>query len=158
MGLCVTKNDDNKVDDNKIDLFSATMENTPEFTLKGHSCNGKIVEVYDGDTITVAFDFGGAIYRKRCRVDGVDCAEIRTKNSEEKKFGLETKEYVTNLILNKIVWVEFNEKKNDKYNRLLGKIFLEKGGETLDKILIRCGMGYEYHGGKKKAFSEWKQS
>jgi endonuclease YncB( thermonuclease family) len=135
-------------------LTLATLENTPELTLVSHKCEAKVVDVHDGDTITLAFILGGTIYHKSCRVAGVDCAEIRTKNKEEKKFGLEATEFVKGLVLNKIVWVEFTDK-DDKYGRLLATIYPVRGGESLDKTLVTRGYGYEYHGEKKKKFEEW---
>jgi len=128
----------------------------PEFSLSGYKCESKVIEVYDGDTVTLGFFFSGNIFKKRCRIEGIDCAEIRTKNLEEKEYGLKTKEYVQNLLLNKIVWVEFSEDKKDKYGRLLAKIYLEKGGKSVDKMLVDDGWGYEYHGEKKRKFEEWR--
>lgn len=135
-------------------LESATLKNTVEFTLQGRSCEAKVIDVHDGDTITLAFVFGNQICRKSCRVEGVDCAEIRTKNNEEKTVGLEAQKYVSELILNKIIWVEFSNCK-DKYGRLLAGIYPQRGGERLDKTLIAMNYGYEYHGEKKKKFNEW---
>jgi len=135
-------------------LALATLENTPELTLVGHKCEAKVVDVHDGDTITLAFILNGTIYHKSCRVAGVDCAEIRTKNKDEKKLGLEATEFVKGLVLNKIIWAEFTDKA-DKYGRLLATIYFQKGGEPLNKILIAKKYGYEYHGEKKKKFDEW---
>jgi endonuclease YncB( thermonuclease family) len=136
-------------------LASATLENTPELTLVGHKCEAKVVDVHDGDTITLAFILNSTIYHKSCRVAGVDCAEIRTKNKEEKKLGLEATDFAKGIVLNKIIWAEFTDKE-DKYGRLLATIYPQQGGESLDKILIRKGYGYEYHGEKKKKFDEWR--
>lgn len=133
-------------------LALATLENTPELTLTGLKCDVKVIDVHDGDTITIAFFFGGRIFRKSCRVNGVDCAEIRTKDKEEKQLGLQATQFVKDLLLNKIVWAEFSDK-NDKYGRLLATIHVDS--TTLDKILIQKGYGYEYHGEKKQKFSSW---
>lgn len=139
-------------------LASATLENTPELTLVGHKCEAKVVDVHDGDTITLAFILNGTIYHKSCRVAGVDCAEIRTSNKDEKKVGFEATDFVKELILNKIIWAEFTDgldDKKDKYGRLLATIYPQRGDESLDKILIAKNYGYEYHGEKKKKFEEW---
>jgi endonuclease YncB( thermonuclease family) len=134
-------------------LALATLENTTELTLVGQSMDVKVVDVHDGDTITLAFVLGSQIYHKSCRVAGVDCAEIRTKNKEEKALGFQATEFVKGLVLGKIVWAEFEH--SDKYGRLLATIYINRGGERLDKILISKGYGYEYHGEKKKKFEEW---
>ena len=135
-------------------LSDATMDNSPEFTLAGQQCKAKVIDVYDGDTLTLAFVFTGRIFQKKCRVYGIDCAEVRTRNKKEKTIGLDAKQFVSDLLLNKIIWVEFNQK-DDKYGRLLGKIYPVKGGDTLASMLIAKGYGYEYHGEKKQRFGDW---
>lgn len=143
MGSCCTKDV----------LENATMENTEAFSLNGVKCFTKIIEVYDGDTVTLAFPFAGGVYKKRCRIEGVDCAEIRTKNLDEKKVGFEAKDFLSGFVLNKKVWTEFIEDKNDKFGRLLA--IIHYNGTTLDKTMIEHHFGYEYHGGKKIPFEEW---
>ena len=46
-----------------------------------------VKDVYDGDTITVAFPFGDKMFSWNCRLTGVDTPEIRTRNKQEKEFG-----------------------------------------------------------------------
>jgi len=141
---------------NQILLSEATLDNSIELTLQGVHCEGKVLEVHDGDTLTLAFIFGQQLCYKSCRIEGVDCAEIRSKNVEEKKVGLEARDFLSQLVLNKIVWVEFSDKK-DKYGRLLANIYPHKGGESLAKILIDKRYGYPYHGEKKQKFAEWRE-
>lgn len=133
-------------------LQKANLENTPKFTMAGIKTRAKVIDVYDGDTITIAFPFAGGIFQKRCRIYGVDCAEIKTKNINEKALGLEAKQYICNITLGKIVNVEF-DKNEDKYGRLLAIVIID--GNRLDKLLIQKGYGYEYFGEKKKIFGEW---
>ena len=48
---------------------------------------GKVVKVYDGDTITIAAKFpntDGPIYRFSVRLDGIDTPEIKGKTQAEK--------------------------------------------------------------------------
>jgi micrococcal nuclease len=138
----------------KVILENVTMENTLPFTLKGLKGRSKVLEVYDGDTITIAFSFYGSFFYKRCRITGVDCAEIKTRNEAEKKVGIEAKAFLSDLILNKIVWTEFSDKE-DKYGRLLAYVYLNEGGERIDQIMIKNRFGYAYNGEKKKKFEEW---
>ncbi len=154
---CVTSNNNSK----DVTLESATINNIPKFSLAGIKTRAKIIDVYDGDTVTIAFCFNNSVYQKRCRIQGVDCAEIKTRNNKEKEIGLEAKQFVSDLILNKIVHVEFSEKE-DKYGRLLARIFLienkdntEAIAEEVSQMLIEKGFGYAYNGEKKKEFSQW---
>jgi len=134
-------------------LELASLENTPEFCLNGMKCNCKVLDIYDGDTITLAFIFHNNIYKKRCRIEGVDCAEIKSKNKEEKEIANKCKKFLTELVLNKLVFVEFSSK-NDKYGRLLAKIYL-LNGESLTDILINSNFGYAYNGKTKLDFEDW---
>jgi len=131
----------------KNTLEKCTLENTEEFTLAGKTLNVKVIDVYDGDTITIAFPFSKRFYKKRCRIYGVNCPEIKSRDLAEKNRGLQSKQFVTKLVLNKLVKIDFTLKE-DKYGRLLGIVYLN-GEERLDKKIINEGFGKEYFGGKK---------
>lgn len=53
---------------------------------------------------------------------GIDTPEIRTKSLNEKKAGYLAREYVSTILLNKIVWIQFYDW--DKYGRLMGTFYL----------------------------------
>ena len=135
------------------ELKSKTLNNSIPFSMQGKIVRAKVVSVYDGDTITLVFKFGNVFCHHACRLEGLDCAEIKTKNQEEKKVGLEAKEYLTNLLVNQLVTVTFSDK-NDKFGRLLGKI--EFNGMNISDHMIEKGFGYAYNGEKKKKFEDWK--
>ena len=56
----------------------------------------RVIKVVDGDTIDVDIDLGFNITlsNQRIRLQGVDTQESRTRDLEEKKFGLLAKEVV----------------------------------------------------------------
>ena len=56
----------------------------------------RVIKVVDGDTIDVDIDLGFNITlsNQRIRLQGVDTPESRTRDLEEKKFGLLAKEVV----------------------------------------------------------------
>ena len=55
-----------------------------------------VVRVIDGDTVDVEIDLGFSLTKKeRIRLAGIDTPETRTKNDEEKKLGIDAKEYLT---------------------------------------------------------------
>ena len=55
--------------------------------------NAKVLRIVDGDTLDVDIDlgFGVWIHRERVRLEGIDTPESRTRDKEEKKFGLISK-------------------------------------------------------------------
>ena len=58
--------------------------------------NARILRVVDGDTVDVDIDlgFGMAYVKQRVRMLGIDTPESRTRDLEEKRFGLAAKKYV----------------------------------------------------------------
>ena len=137
---------------------SCTSTNTPWFTLKGRECPCKVVGVYDADTVTVALQFGEECYKVKCRLKGIDAAEIRTKNEEEKKVGLTGKKFMTDLILDKTVWIRCGDW--GKYGgRMIGELFLTHedmiAGKSVNDMVVKEGLAYYYDGKKKKGFEEW---
>ena len=55
-----------------------------------------VLKIIDGDTIDVDVDLGWdiSVVNQRSRLFGIDCPESRTRNLEEKKYGLLAKEFV----------------------------------------------------------------
>lgn len=125
-----------------------------EFTLEGNFLECKVIDVYDGDSITIIFPFGGKYWKKNCRLYGIDTPETRTRSLEEKQAGLIAKGRLCKYILDKVVWIDF--RKWDKYGRLMGIIYLdkEKSVNVCEKM-IEEGHAYEYFGKTKRKFSEW---
>lgn len=124
-------------------------------SLDGQKLLCKVIDVYDGDTLTIVFPFCNTFFKEKCRLEGIDSAEIRTKNIEEKKYAIETKKWLSNLILNKFVYIQCGNW--DKYGRLLGTIFLiENPNKSINNMLIENNMAYQYDGKTKKCFTEWK--
>ena len=60
----------------------------------------KIVKVIDGDTVDVDIDlgFGVWLHKERIRLYGIDTPESRTRDLEEKKYGLMAKDLVLTLM------------------------------------------------------------
>ena len=124
-------------------LKLCTLKNTPK---KLYNFNkAKIVKVYDGDTFTIVYNDNTGIkeefLQNRIRLHGIDCCEIKDKDSDKKKKANEAKEFVKKLILNEIVDVEIlNGKKvngkivNEKYGRLIGRVSFK--GQDIATLLL----------------------
>ena len=63
------------------------------------SC-GKVIKVYDGDSITIGAKVGGVgrIYRFSVRLDGIDCPEMRTKDAGEKEMAILARDTLSQLV------------------------------------------------------------
>lgn len=127
---------------------------TPLFTLEGRNCKAKCVKCYDADTIHIVIYYGNQLQRFVCRLLGIDSAEIRTSNKSEKEHAIKARDYLSNLILNKIIDIKCN--KFDKYGRLLITIYYND--ININEQLVQLNYAYEYDGKTKKEFSEWSNT
>ena len=61
-----------------------------------HTYRCKILRVVDGDTVDVDIDLGFGVWMhiERVRIHGIDTSESRTRDLEEKKYGLAAKAFV----------------------------------------------------------------
>ena len=126
-----------------------------------HEYRCKIRKIVDGDTIDVDIDLGFNtwINNERVRLYGIDTPESRTRDLEEKKFGLYAKS-----IVEKYLPVGSNQTlvthldKVGKFGRILGefKIFdIEQDRQTtINEFMIRNNIGVEYKGQSKDLIKE----
>jgi micrococcal nuclease len=116
--------------------------------------SGKVVKVYDGDTITVATTLpyeNSPYYRFSVRLKGIDCPELRTTNSSEKECALLAREFTTKLLLNKMVLLKDVEL--EKYGRILANVFYEDN--NISDVLCEARLAVKYDGGKKQSPENW---
>lgn len=84
-----------------------------------------VTKVIDGDTF-YCVDNKNIEYK--IRLIGIDTPELRNYGKKKKGYyAIEAKEYLSGLIENKIVNLEFDVKKYDQYDRLLAYVYLEDG-------------------------------
>lgn len=112
----------------------------------------EVVKVVDGDTIDVVIDLGfDVLYKSRIRLAGIDTPESRTRDLEEKKLGLEAKEYLKSKLSEAKDVVIKTEKSNSKgkFGRILGWIYADGEFNSINHTMIDEGYAWEYDGGKK---------
>lgn len=138
---------DNKMYDKEI--FNVNPKELSNCIFRDKNIYARVYSVYDGDTISVIFKFNDEFIKYSCRIIEIDTPELRTKNKEEKKLGIEARDYLRSLILDKIV--KLNVLNFDKYGRLLVRVFTDNN-EDISKLMISGGYAKMYYGGKK---SKW---
>ena len=111
---------------------------------------GKILKVYDGDTVTIGTIMNGKKYKYSVRLNGIDTPELRTRNKIEKKAGYLVRDKLREKIDGMIVRIEILD--YDKYGRILGEIYLED--EKITKWLLDNKYCYQYGGGTKETI-DW---
>jgi micrococcal nuclease len=112
----------------------------------------EVLRVVDGDTIDVAIDLGFDIaFTSRVRLAGIDTPESRTTDKNEKRLGIEVKDFVKKAMAEAKVVVIQTEKpdSSEKYGRILGWIFLDGSSESLNAQMIRLGYAWSYLGDTK---------
>ena len=117
-----------------------------------------IHKVVDGDTIDADIDLGFDIsLTKRIRLAGVDTPESRTTDANEKKLGLESKEWLKKRVEGAkdiIIRTELPDS-TEKYGRIIGHLFINGEEISLNNQMITEGYAWLYDGGtKKKDFEE----
>jgi micrococcal nuclease len=113
----------------------------------------KVLKIVDGDTIDVDIDLGFNVsFTQRVRLAGIDTPESRTTDLKEKALGLESKEYLKNLLdtAQEIVIQTEKPDSSEKYGRILGWLFINDEDTSLNEKMISDGYAWEYDGGTKK--------
>ena len=110
----------------------------------------ELVKVVDGDTVDVVIDLGFNLSKKeRVRLAGIDTPESRTRDAEEKVFGLEAKAYLKTRLENCEKLIVKTEK-DGKYGRMLGWFYSYEEETSINIEMVEKGYAWEYDGGKKE--------
>ena len=165
---------------NKNELESSTCE-IKEFSLNGKNIWGKVVYVYDGDTVHIVFKMEGNLVKFNCRLLGIDSPEIVPKNitdnqlrNQEIASAIKSRNYLISLVVNipidnesmnkqevktfcskssKLVWIKAHE--FDKYGRLLVELFdSPNSSKSFNQDMIDNKYAYAYDGGTKTKFKK----
>lgn len=123
----------------------------------------QVLKVIDGDTVDLLVDVGFNIHHKiRVRLYGVNTPESRTRDLKEKELGLQAKSFTSDW-LDRHKWVFINTipDKNDKYGRILAKIYSSEDTENpatacLNTDIVQAGFAREYYGVGDKTWDEFK--
>lgn len=142
----------------KEELMKASFDSVPEFNLNEYKGLCKVIKVYDGDTVYIALELFSRIYKIKCRLSGIDTAEIKSTDSLEEQIAIKTRTRVEELTNNRLLWVVIHT--NDKYGgRYVASIYMdssENENKTINNILLSEGLAYSYDGRTKKIpFRDW---
>ena len=118
-----------------------------------HEYHCVITKIIDGDTIDVDIDLGFDcwLHKQRIRLYGIDTPESRTRDLEEKKYGLAAKAFVEKFIpLGSTALL--NTKEKGKYGRYLGDFKVKN--QWLCTELLKHRHAVKYEGQSKKAIKQ----
>ena len=121
----------------------------------------RIIKVVDGDTIDVDIDLGFNIIlsNQRIRLAGIDTPESRTRDLEEKKFGLLAKQMVEHYCpLGQTITLRTSKDERGKFGRILGDFVIYEAETdswtTLCKVLVNKHYAVAYEGQSKEEIKE----
>jgi endonuclease YncB( thermonuclease family) len=156
----------------KLDLNNLSKVNCDikKFTLDGTQMWGKVVHIYDGDTVHIVFIINNCYSKFVCRMAHIDTPEMASKNIKEKEAAIKSRNYlfeqVTDMKITtsvtkkdldvlceksqKLIWVKCFE--FDKYGRLLVNAWNMVNEKSINEMMVDEKHGKPYFGGKKK---EW---
>ena len=107
-----------------------------------------IVKIIDGDTFDCIMDLGfDVLLEARVRMYGIDTPESRTRDLEEKKFGLLAKDWLGNHLNDDIIISTELDNEKGKFGRVLGTVWAE--GININEKMIDENMAVRYHGQAK---------
>ena len=122
--------------------------------------NVRIDRVVDGDTVDCWIDLGYNLQiHKRIRFAGINAPETRTRDLEEKKYGLLAKEQIKSFMpVGSMQTLVTTKDKAGKFGRILGKfVIYDKKTDaqmTINDWMIREHHAVAYHGQSKEDIAE----
>lgn len=119
----------------------------------------KVVKVVDGDTVDVDIDLGFDVVlrNQRIRLYGIDTPESRTRDKEEKKYGLYAKQWLKQA-LGKNAIIRTKKDGRGKFGRILGEFVIYDPvydhETTVNSVMVRDHIAVAYHGQSKEDIAE----
>lgn len=157
--------------------FKYFNNDTPIFTMNGMNTFARVVNVIDGDTLSLVIPLFDKYFKFNVRINGIDTCEVHSNDTEIKDKGLKAKYRVIEMLSKKdikdvlcisrkqiieifnsnicLVWIECLD--FDKYGRLLGNVFFDNKTKSIADILVSEKLAYRYDGGTKLTEEQQKQ-
>ena len=119
----------------------------------------KVVHIVDGDTVDVDIDLGFGVWMKkqRIRLYGIDTPESRTRDLEEKKYGLAAKEFLTGMLDDEAgIILKTYKDKEGKFGRILGELWrtTDYADQSINEYMIEKHHAVRYMGQSKDSIEE----
>ena len=119
----------------------------------------KVVHIVDGDTVDVDIDlgFGVWMHKQRIRLYGIDTPESRTRDLEEKKYGIAAKDFLTGMLNddNGITLKTYKDAEG-KFGRILGELWrtTNYADKSINEYMIEKHHAVAYHGQSKELIED----
>ena len=118
----------------------------------------KVVHIVDGDTVDVDIDLGFGIWmhKERIRLYGIDTPESRTRDLEEKKYGLAAKKFLTGMLDDAQIILKTYKDAEGKFGRILGELWrtTNYADKSINEYMIEKHHAVKYMGQSKDSIAE----
>ena len=113
----------------------------------------KLIKIIDGDTIDVDIDLGFGVWlrNQRIRMYGIDTPESRTRDLEEKKYGLAAKAFLTEMLDDSHLILKTHKDERGKFGRILGEVWRTTNfaDQSINDYMIEKHHAVAYYGQSK---------
>ena len=127
-------------------LFMADKDEIQYFNFRGITTDARVIDVYDGDTIKILFDFEGEITKERVRLWGINSPELDSKDINVKNRAIQARDYLRSIILEKEIQITFF--KRDSFGRMLADIYIDN--LYVNDDMVKKGHAVEFLRDKNK--------
>lgn len=146
--------------------FTEFDSTTPEFSLAGKELHGRVVEIYDGDTLKIVLPVFGYYFKFNARLVGIDTCEMKSKNAANRDLAYRARNRLFELVTGSGACDSTWKKKDilayldknvcvikvkchhfDKYGRVMMDCFTQE--RNMSDILIAEKLAYPYQGDTK---------
>jgi endonuclease YncB( thermonuclease family) len=159
-----------------VTFFSNYDLDSPHISLAGIRTYCRIVDVYDGDSLSIVLPYNDLnhVYKFQVRLQNIDTCEITSKTLANREKAVKARNRVIELLTNisqpqslqsrkdvqklfrdgvYVAWIELSEM--DKYNRVLADIYpighTSTTSRSISSILLEERLAYPYSGETKKS-------
>lgn len=144
MGCCSSNNNIKE----KYSELKNLSHSTKLFSFEGEIHMVKVTKCYDGDTVHCIFKHNNKYNRHVIRMYGYNSHEMTSRNPVLKKKAIDAKNRITELLLNKVVYLEC--KHFGKYGRIVGIIKINlSDNESVNDLMLRESHGLPFMQNKK---------
>ena len=114
----------------------------------------KLIKVIDGDTIDIDIDLGFGVWlrKQRIRMYGIDTPESRTRDLEEKKYGLAAKAFLTEMLDDSHLILKTHKDERGKFGRILGEVWRTTNfaDQSINNYMVEKHHAVAYYGQSKE--------
>jgi endonuclease YncB( thermonuclease family) len=160
-----------KIEQKEKTLLHVSYSTLADFSFKGKEMYSKVLDVYDGNTLSLTIKVDGTYHKIQCRLCGIDKPDIHSPNDMEQNAALHARNHLIYLLTGQRIRLETSQKEIqnicrvvnsivfvrcqdfDKYKKLLVEV--EKNDINISGKMIIDGYAGIYNGTRTCSWRDW---